>query len=377
MFRSPLRVDRDAGVIHGVKVLGWNSSNKRRYQKEAVERAVRRGLYEGVRVYIDHQKPGDTTPRSSRDFIGVLRGAKVGEDGVHADLHYNRKSHFVEEVLEDVERGLGGYGLSHEAEAGDCEYRDGVQVITEIAEVTAVALVANPATTKNLWEGTAVAKTTLRAYLESRTLDPKLDVAARKRLLEMCSKMGEDDGTGGGDLMMDEPPAEDAGGTDGRSLLHQAIAALAASGDPDDHELATKVLKLVKPEGAPDGLSAEEDAMDGMGDDEDEDNPMKSEGKTPKARPEVALTEESARDLCGSIGAKPSDALIETITGLTLSKALKVLREVQAVAGTQRTVSAPRSQEPRRQSVVEGNGGGKGLKLPGSPQDLRQWARNN
>lgn len=42
-----LRVDRDAGVIRGVKLLGLNSRNGRRYREGALVEAI--GLYEGAK----------------------------------------------------------------------------------------------------------------------------------------------------------------------------------------------------------------------------------------------------------------------------------------------------------------------------------------
>src|SRR3954467_13319392 len=65
--RTPgrLTVDRDAGVIRGVKVLGWDSKNGRRYDPAGVDPA----LYEGADVNIDHaalKNPGgrlETTDR--------------------------------------------------------------------------------------------------------------------------------------------------------------------------------------------------------------------------------------------------------------------------------------------------------------------------
>ena len=66
-----LRVDRAAGVIRGVKVLGLESKNGRTYLAEALAQAV--PLYEGAKVNVNHSKHGPAAPRDYQDRIGILR----------------------------------------------------------------------------------------------------------------------------------------------------------------------------------------------------------------------------------------------------------------------------------------------------------------
>jgi hypothetical protein len=80
--QAPLRVNRQRGIIYGVKVLGERSANppprNNVYPRPTRERAA--GLIEGARAYIDHparNAAGDT--RSYHDSLGVLR--KVRESG--------------------------------------------------------------------------------------------------------------------------------------------------------------------------------------------------------------------------------------------------------------------------------------------------------
>src|SRR5262245_8549331 len=73
---APLRVDRDRGVIKGVKVLGFTSANRRRYAKEGVARAVKKRLYEGTKVFVDHpSRPGEMRPASA--LFGKLQNARL------------------------------------------------------------------------------------------------------------------------------------------------------------------------------------------------------------------------------------------------------------------------------------------------------------
>ena len=55
-----LRVDRAAGVLRGVKLIGLESLNGRRYRPEALAAAV--SLYEGAKVNVNHPKEGPLAP---------------------------------------------------------------------------------------------------------------------------------------------------------------------------------------------------------------------------------------------------------------------------------------------------------------------------
>ncbi len=144
------RVDRDAGVIRDVKVLGYASANGRRYTPESVRRAV--ALYEGVRVNVDH--PPSTRPEAERPLaarFGVLKNVAVREEGLFADLHYLRSHPLAEMTAEAAERMPEALGLSHNAE-GRVAQQAGQTVVEEIVRVRSVDLVADPATTRSLFE---------------------------------------------------------------------------------------------------------------------------------------------------------------------------------------------------------------------------------
>jgi len=86
-----LRVDRTAGVIRGVKLLGLNSRNGRRYRENALTDAI--ALYEGAKVNINHPKGHPLSPRDYQDRLGVVRGVefRAGE-GLFGDLHFNSQA---------------------------------------------------------------------------------------------------------------------------------------------------------------------------------------------------------------------------------------------------------------------------------------------
>ena len=146
---APLSVDREAGLIRGVKILGLVSANKRRYSAEAVREAV--GLYEGVKVNVNHpQKAGD--PRDARDRFGRLVNVEARADGLYGNLEYLKSHPLAASISEAAERMPSLYGLSHVAECNTVR-RGKENVIEGIKSVLSVDLVSDPATTHGLYEG--------------------------------------------------------------------------------------------------------------------------------------------------------------------------------------------------------------------------------
>jgi hypothetical protein len=145
-----IRVDREHGVIRGVKILGSTSRNRRTYRPEAMAAAV--ALYEGAKVNVNHPKGSPLGPRDYQDRIGVIRNARIeGPDGLFADLHFNPKHALAEQLLWDAEHAAENVGFSHNAEARTSRAGDNV-VVEEILCVRSVDLVADPATTQGLFE---------------------------------------------------------------------------------------------------------------------------------------------------------------------------------------------------------------------------------
>ena len=146
----PLRVDREKGIIPGVKLLGTVSRKGREYPKEVMARAL--PLYEGMRVNVDHVDPGQR--RSLRDRIGLVKNVTLKEDGLYGDFHYNPKHALAEQIAWDAENAPQNLGFSHDTR-GASRNRDGKVVVESIDQVLSVDLVANPATTTGLFEDEA------------------------------------------------------------------------------------------------------------------------------------------------------------------------------------------------------------------------------
>jgi hypothetical protein len=168
-----LRVDREAGVIRGVKLLGLASRNGRRYREEALVNAVR--LYEGAKVNINHPKGNPLSPRDYQDRLGVVRGVqfRTGE-GLFGDLHFNPKHALSEQLVWDAEHAPQNVGMSHNVLARTS--RSGDETVVEtITKVQSIDLVADPATTNGLYEHAESQET------RDKNQEPEDEVVTRAR----------------------------------------------------------------------------------------------------------------------------------------------------------------------------------------------------
>ncbi len=142
----------EEGLLRGVKILGMRSANGRTYPKETLARAV--ALYEGAKVNVDHAStPGE--PRGYADRMGVMENIRLGEgeSGMFADFRFNPKHAVAEQLKWDAENNPSAVGFSHNVMAKTAR-RGGKVVVEEITKVQSVDLVADPATTKGLFEAT-------------------------------------------------------------------------------------------------------------------------------------------------------------------------------------------------------------------------------
>ncbi len=149
-FSDRHTVDREAGVIRGVKVLGRESRNGREYSDRALHEAAR--LYDGIGVNLNHPDRRETNrERPVEAGFGWLEAAEVQADGVYADLHYFRTHPQAAILVEAAERNPKRFGLSHNAE-GKVARRDGKTIVESIEKVRSVDVVQNPATNAGLFE---------------------------------------------------------------------------------------------------------------------------------------------------------------------------------------------------------------------------------
>ena len=146
-----LRVDRDAGVLRGVKLIGLESQNGRRYRPEALSAAV--GLYEGAKVNVNHPQNGPLAPRDYRDRLGVVRQVEFRPgEGLFGNLHFNPKHELAEQLAWDAEHNPRNVGFSHNVLARLTARGASSRSVEAITHVQSVDLVADPAATQGLFE---------------------------------------------------------------------------------------------------------------------------------------------------------------------------------------------------------------------------------
>jgi len=148
-----VRVDRQAGVIRGVKLLGLESRNGRDYLPEAVAQAA--VLYEDAKVNVNHPKGHPAGPRDYQDRIGSIRQVAFRQgEGLFGDFYFNPKHALAEQLVWDAENSPENVGFSHNVEARVVRRGDRA-VVEAITRVQSVDLVADPATTRGLFESAA------------------------------------------------------------------------------------------------------------------------------------------------------------------------------------------------------------------------------
>lgn len=149
LFEQAMVPDREQGILRGVKILGSKSKNGRTYKESTMRNAI--PLYEGAKVNFDHPEKA-TDSRKYGDRFGKLQGVVYREgQGLYGDLKFNPKHALAEQFCWDAEHSPDSCGLSHNVVA-KTSGKAGSLVVESIDKVTAVDVVADPATTNSLRE---------------------------------------------------------------------------------------------------------------------------------------------------------------------------------------------------------------------------------
>ena len=145
-----VKIDREAGVLYGVKIIGCDSRNGRHYPNDTLRQAI--PLYENSKVNLDHP---DGDPRRSRSYharFGMIRNVQLREnEGLYADFWFNPKHSIAEQLLWDAEHAPDNVGFSHNVEAV-VKRQSTTALVEKIVAVRSVDLVADPASTQGLFE---------------------------------------------------------------------------------------------------------------------------------------------------------------------------------------------------------------------------------
>lgn len=351
---KPERVDRENGIIYGVRVCGNVSENGRRYLQEALIAAI--PLYEGRSVRIDHPaKPQDNRPVTS--IFGKLVNVREDKErgGLQADLHFVKSHDLAEFVCEVAERMSDQLGLSHNAE-GDGVDRDGTFIVNKIHEIRSVDIVADPATTKGLFESRQPMN-----FKESLQKLAKKDKNLAKWLKEEGEAMLDMPG-------MEEPVPDEAGDDPAEALKAGFRAAIDAILDDETMDAASKVAKIKEYLHAHEKLAGGESPepaaeLEEEEDEEKKDEPVKEECDDKekeklvkesldlKAKNKALENKLKVRDLCEAKGVKPLPAVLAALERADTDKERAELIEAIHVTGK---TSTPRTASPNARPETGG-----------------------
>jgi hypothetical protein len=352
-----LRVDADAGVIHGVKVLGRFSRNSHgapgaangtEYTVDAMRKAV--PLYEGADVMIDHPDRDPAGKRSSRDVFGKLRNVRLEGEELRADLHYFKTDAMAPKVVEDVTRRLGSFGLSHNVASGRerIDRTAGRLIVESIDLVRSVDLVRKPATNRNLWESDMtpetkpLLKTTLRELLESQG---KRWSKNRKLWADCLLEMDGMDGPIAAPVEVEANVEPDDALWSGFEAAIMACLDKYEAGEYDSTACVAKIKDLLKTHEKLDS-DADPEAPEAETDDDTETETDKTESVKPDAeKAELARfrREKQVRDLCESCEFTPTKPVFAALVALETAADRKALIEESKAAATKPGVRPPRS----------------------------------
>jgi len=150
-FGTGPKVDRARNLILGVKVLGLASGNGNDYAPAVLEKAL--PLFESCKVNLDHPaRSGKKEDRKVAERWGKLTAPRVAPDGLYGDLLYNPHHPLTESILWWAENMPDCLGLSQYGKGTGRKKDDGRWQVESIDSVASVDLVADPATTKSLFE---------------------------------------------------------------------------------------------------------------------------------------------------------------------------------------------------------------------------------
>jgi len=308
---KPLKVDRERGIVHDVLICGRTSKNNRVY----LETAFSPEVYEGKTVFENH-----ATERKVGDGIGTIKNVRIIKGLPYGDFHLMKSHRLYEYIMECSENNVPMFGLSHHA---NCQLRSdrksGQTIVEKVVECQSVDLVANPGTTRTVYESKQM-PTTLKTLAESVQSNNKFTPRQRKSL----KWLAEADEMGMADVGVDPLPDDMLAGDTVTSAFEMAATELAqqlmaGTLDIKDFVKKIKAVKTAHEQVSGDMASEPVDAMEmpDLEDDEmDEEDYMESVQIAAKHN---LITESQAADL-DLIAGTPRGKRQKLIKRLTESK---------------------------------------------------------
>lgn len=176
----PTRIDRDKGVVEGVRVLNAVSRNGRVYPESVLHAHL--GLYRNLPVNVGHHFDFATMtplPVPPGDRFGVLgSNPRVDAGGVTSDLQFNPEHAFAKPFLWACENSPALYSFSPLHRVKWCLKRDAQSrlVAESILEAASADIVSDGGTTSTIFESRTWAR---EAMADGSSKPVAADVAAQ------------------------------------------------------------------------------------------------------------------------------------------------------------------------------------------------------
>lgn len=157
-FSRKGRVDTTAGLVEDVGILPIGKGiNGNDYTESAVREAATTGIYEGAKVNLNHAGDGKGGSRLVQDRFGKIEGARFVEGyGLRGNLRFNPKGDAGERFSWFAEHMPDALGMSHNAVGRGQKLADRF-LVEKLVKVHHVDVVADPSTTKGLFESQGTA----------------------------------------------------------------------------------------------------------------------------------------------------------------------------------------------------------------------------
>jgi hypothetical protein len=231
------QVNREAGYIDGVLICGVQSRNGRDYPPAVLTRDFAK--YESAPVNADH---GDESTVGRR--LGWFSDVKPGADGRPRGRLNLLKSHpLAEAVFEAAERNPSLFGMSHVAVCGTKRV-NGRETVESINKVLSIDLVADPATTKSLYESFNPTSAPMKFKAFAEAVGAKFPTASTGLMKFLREEMGEMEMPEAPDMASAVEPSDPV-----KAAFSQAMHALIDqfdSGGVDGPGLLSKLKQLMK-----------------------------------------------------------------------------------------------------------------------------------